>query len=156
MTNHRAYPLGWEFPPPLFLLFPILFGSDEAFRIASPTLPGVGFLYASALSVGAGMDVIRIFWGVFPIPGVLFFFGKAPSIWPPWKNMPQEEKEKIKLLPLCCNMGAIGILSDVIFLRKGLWADFPNHWFVGARIAWLMMFRLDVWHRTKPARYKQV
>ena len=34
--------------------------------------------------------------------------------------MPQEEKDKIKILPLCRNIGKIIVLSGIIFLMKGL------------------------------------
>ncbi len=48
------------------------------------------------------------------------------------KNMPQEEKDKIKIIPLCRNIGEVIALNGIIFLMKGLWSGFPNHWFVCA------------------------
>ena len=103
------------------------------------------------------MDFICIFFGIlFTIAGFMFFFGKAHIHLSAWKNMPQEEKNKIKILPLCRNIGEVIILSGIIFLMKGLWADFSNQWFVGSMVAWLMVSGLDVWYITKSERYKQL
>lgn len=69
------------------------------------------------------MDFICVFFGVlFTIAGFLFFFGKAHIHLSAWKNMPQEEKDQIKILPICRNIGEVIILSGIIFLLKGLWA----------------------------------
>ena len=102
------------------------------------------------------MDFICVFLGIlFTIVGFLFFFGKAHIHLSAWKNMPQEEKEQIKILPLCRNIGGVIILSGIIFLLKGLWVDFSNHWFMGSMVAWLVVAGLDVWYMTKSQRYKQ-
>ena len=103
------------------------------------------------------MDFICIFFGIlFSMVGFMFFLGKAHIYLSAWKNMPQEEKDKIKILPLCRNIGKVIILSGIIFLMKGLWIDFSNHWLVGSMIAWLMIAGLDVWYITKSERYKQL
>lgn len=102
------------------------------------------------------MDFICVFLGIlFTIVGFLFFFGKAHIHLSAWKNMPQEEKEQIQILPLCRNIGGVIILSGIIFLLKGLWVDFSNHWFMGSTVAWLVIAGLDVWYMTKSQRYKQ-
>ena len=103
------------------------------------------------------MDFICIFFGIlFSMVGFMFFLGKAHIHLSAWKNMPQEEKDIIKILPLCRNIGKVITLSGIIFLMKGLWIDFSNHWFVGSMIAWLMIAGLDVWYITKSERYKQL
>ena len=102
------------------------------------------------------MDFICAFFGIlFTIVGFLFFFGKAHIHLSAWKNMSQEEKDQIKILPLCRNIGKVIILSGIIFLLKGLWVDFSNHWFMGSMLAWLVVAGLDVWYMTKSQRYKQ-
>ena len=102
------------------------------------------------------MDFICVFLGIlFTTVGFLFFFGKAHIHFSAWKNMPQEEKEQIQILPLCRNIGGVIILSGIIFLLKGLWVDFSNHWFMGSMVAWLVVAGLDVWYMTKRQRYKQ-
>lgn len=102
------------------------------------------------------MDFICVLLGIlFTIMGFLFFFGKAHIHLSAWKNMPQEEKEQIQILPLCRNIGGVIILCGIIFLLKGLWVDFSNHWFMGSMVAWLVVAGLDVWYMTKSQRYKQ-
>ena len=67
--------------------------------------------------------------------------------------MPQEEKDKIKMVPLCRNIGEVIALNGLIFLSKGLWPGFSNHWFVGAMVAWLIVAGFDVWYIGKSERY---
>ena len=70
-----------------------------------------------------------------------------------WKNMPQEEKEKIKIVPLCRNIGEVIALNGLIFLLKGLWTGFENHWFVTAMVAWFIVAGFDLWYIEKSDRY---
>ena len=77
------------------------------------------------------MNVTCIFFGViFTIAGFMFACGKGHIHLSSWKNMTQEEKEKIKIVPLCRNIGEVIALNGLIFLLKGLWPGFENHWFV--------------------------
>ena len=101
------------------------------------------------------MDYTCIFFGVlFTIAGVVFALGRGHVHLSAWKNMPQEEKEKIKIIPLCRNIGEVIMLNGIIFLIKGFWAEFSNHWFVCAMIAWLIVAGLDVWYIGKSDRYR--
>ena len=69
------------------------------------------------------------------------------------KNMTQEEKDKIKIVPLCRNIGEVIALNGLIFLLKGLWPGFENHWFVTAMIAWFIVAGFDLWYIEKSDRY---
>lgn len=69
--------------------------------------------------------------------------------------MPQEEKEKIKIVPLYRNIGEVIALNGIIFLMKGLWSGFADHWFVATMIAWLMIAAFDVWYIEKSNRYRK-
>ena len=101
------------------------------------------------------MDYTCIFFGVlFTIAGFVFACGKGHIHLSAWKNMPQEEKEKIKIIPLCRNIGEVIMLNGIIFLIKGFWAGFSNHWFVGAMIAWLIVAVLYIWCIGKSDRYR--
>ena len=40
-------------------------------------------------------------------------------------------------MPLCRCMGEVIVLSGLIFLMKGLWAGFSEHWLAGSIAAWL-------------------
>ena len=101
------------------------------------------------------MDYTCIFFGVlFTIAGFVFACGKGHIHLSAWKNMPQEEKEKIKIIPLCRNIGEVIMLNGIIFLIKGFWAGFSNHWFVGTMIAWLIVAGLVMWYIGKSDRYR--
>ena len=102
------------------------------------------------------MDYTCIFFGVlFTIAGVMFIFGGGYIYRSVWENMPQEEKKKIKIVPLRRNIGEVIALNGIIFLMKGLWKGFSNHWFVGGMIAWLIVAGFDVWHISKSDRYRK-
>ena len=92
------------------------------------------------------MDYTGIFFGVlFTLAGILFACGKGHIHLSAWKNMPQEEKDSIDIIPLCRNIGEVIALSGILFLMKGLWSDFTNHRFVAAGF--------DVWYISKSNRY---
>lgn len=100
------------------------------------------------------MDFTCIFFGVvFIMTGILFAFGKCHIYLSAWKNMPQQEKENIRIGPLCRNIGGIIALSGIIFLSKGLFPAFENRCFVAAMILWLILAGFDVWYINKSNRY---
>lgn len=101
------------------------------------------------------MNMTCIFFGaLFVLAGVVFASGNVHPHIPAWKNMPQAEKETIKILPLCCNIGAVILLSGVLFLVKGFWSGFSNRGFVAAMILWLIVAGFDVWYIEKSNRYQ--
>lgn len=102
------------------------------------------------------MDYTCIFFGVlFTIGGIVFATGNGHPHLSAWRNMPPEEKEKIAIVPLCRNNGEIIALNGIIFLLKGLWAGFSDHWFVGAMVAWMIIAGFDVWYIEKSQRYRK-
>ena len=101
------------------------------------------------------MNVICIIFGmIFAAAGVLFAFGKLHPHLSAWKNMAQEEKDKINIVLLCRNIGEVILLSGIIFLLNGFLPSFREHWFTVAMIAWLIIAGLDVWFISKSKRYK--
>ncbi|MCD7872688.1 MAG: DUF3784 domain-containing protein [Clostridiales bacterium] len=101
------------------------------------------------------MDYTCIFFGIlFTAAGILFAFGKGHIHLSAWKNMPREEKEKINIMPLCRNIGALITLSGIIFLAKGLWSGLAVRWFVWAMISWIIVAGIDIWHISKSNRYR--
>ena len=101
------------------------------------------------------MNITCIFFGViFTIVGFLFAAGKIHPHIPAWKQMPAEEKKKIRIGPLCRNIGEIILLSGIIFLLKGVCPAFTDHWFTGSMIAWLIVAGLDVWFITKNRKFQ--
>ena len=74
------------------------------------------------------MDFTCIFFGVlFTVAGFVFACGKGHIHLSAWKNMPQSEKDKIKISPLCRNIGEVIALNGIIFLLKGFWSGFSDH-----------------------------
>ena len=102
------------------------------------------------------MDYTCIFFGIlFTVTGILFFAGKLHNHIHAWKNMPEEEKKKVRIVPLYRNIGEIIGLSGVIFLVKGFWPGFKNHWFTVSMVAWLIIAGLDFWYIQKSSRYQE-
>lgn len=68
--------------------------------------------------------------------------------------MSQSEKEQNQnQTPLPKHREVIA-LNGIIFLLKGFWSAFGDHWFVGAMIAWLVVAGFDVWYIGKSKRYQ--
>lgn len=102
------------------------------------------------------MDFTCIFFGIlFTFAGLWFAFAKGYLHLSLWKNMPQKEKDKLRIIPLCRNIGGIITLNGVIFLAKGFLPLFSSHWFVYAMIAWMILAGLDVWYIKKSNRYRR-
>ena len=101
------------------------------------------------------MNVSCIWFGIlFSTAGVLFATGKLHGYLAAWRNMPEEEKAQIRIRPLCRNIGEMIGLSGVIFLLKGLWPGFGDHWFVGGMVAWLVVAGFDVFYIERSGRYQ--
>lgn len=102
------------------------------------------------------MNYTCIFFGIlFITAGIAFACGKVHIHMSAWKSMPTEEKERINILPLCRNIGEVIALNGILFLMKGIWSDFDNHWFTGTMIAWLIIAGLDVRYIGKSNRYRR-
>ena len=65
------------------------------------------------------------------------------------------KKEKIDIVPLCHNVGAIITLSGLIFLLNGLWADFTGSWFTITMVVWFIVAALDLLYIEKSHRYQK-
>ena len=101
------------------------------------------------------LNIGAIFFGIlFITVGLLFATGRIHSRMSIWKQMPEDEKKKINIVPLCRNIGEVILLSGILFLMDGVWPDFQEHWFTAAMIAWLIVAGLDVWFICKSDRYK--
>lgn len=102
------------------------------------------------------MDLTCIIFGVlFTVAGVVFACGRGHIHLSVWKNMPQKEKEKINIVPLCRNIGEVIALSGVIFLIKGFWSSYVERWFTAAMIVWMLLAGFDVWYIGKSDRYRK-
>ena len=96
-----------------------------------------------------------IFGLIFLVVGFMFFMGKLHIHLKAWKNMPEDEKNKIRIKELCRNLGEVIMLSGIIFLLNGFIPSAKNHWFTIAIIAWLLVAGLDLLYIHKSKRYEK-
>jgi len=100
------------------------------------------------------MDITCIIFGfIFLIAGILFAMGKLHTRIKAWQAMCQQEKEAIRIEPLCRNIGSMIALCGGIFLLGGWWESFRHSGFTIAMIAWLVIAGIDVWQIGKSGRY---
>lgn len=100
------------------------------------------------------MEFACVFFGIlFIASGVWFASGRGHIHLSAWKNMPQAEKERIRIQPLCRNIGEVIALNGMIFLARGVWPGFQQHWFLIAMAAWMVIAGMDVWYIAKSGRY---
>ena len=100
------------------------------------------------------MNVASVFLGIlFVMLGVLCFSGVILNYLNPWKALPKEEKDKIRIKPLCRNAGELITLFGVLFLIVGLWSGFQQHSFAITMIAWLVIAIFDILYVIKSSHY---
>lgn len=100
------------------------------------------------------MNYSCVFFGlIFIAAGILFACGKVHIHLAAWKQMPESEKEKIRIRPLCLNIGEIIMLNGVIFLLKGLLVGFTSNWFTIAMVAWMVVAGFDAWYISKSNKF---
>lgn len=100
------------------------------------------------------MNITCIAFGaIFSVAGIVFGTGKGHIHLKAWKSMPEEERAKIRIVPLCRNIGAMIVLCGIIFLLGGFWAAFKNTAFVWAMIVWMTGACVDVYLIEKSKRY---
>ena len=102
------------------------------------------------------MDITCIILGLlFCVLGILFASGKLHNHIDSWNKLPDDEKEKIRIEPLCRNIGEVFGLSGLIFLLNGFNAQFKEHWFVISMIAWFIITILDLCFIEKSGYYER-
>ncbi len=100
------------------------------------------------------MDVRCLAFGfVFIILGIAVALGKVHTHIDSWKTMTEEEKNAVRIGPLCRNVGVVISLCGIIFLVSGLWESFRVNWFIWTMIAWFVVCGIDVWRISKSERY---
>ena len=108
----------------------------------------------SQMEGGNRMNFICVCLGiVFIAGGILFALEKGHIHLDAWKKMSWQEKNKIRIRPLCRNIGEIIVLNGFLFLLKGVWPGFEDCWFVLSMAAWFVIAGFDVWYITKSSRY---
>lgn len=104
---------------------------------------------------GSIMEFTSILFGIiFLIIGILFSNGKIHVNLSFWKNMENDEKARIKIMPLCRNIGKVITLAALIFLINGIFQKSVSNWFSIMMIGWMLIAGIDVWYIEKSNRYK--
>ena len=100
------------------------------------------------------MDFVCILFGIaFMVAGGLFFMGKLHTRMKSCQNMPDEEKEKINIVPLYRNVGQMIFLCGTIFLTKGIVPVFSQRYFTLAMVIWLVLSGLDLCYVSKSRKF---
>ena len=100
------------------------------------------------------MNRACLFLGIlFLAAGIYFYSGKAVNHIAAWKTMPEEEKRKIHIRPLCRNVGMMIATSGIIFLLSGAWYAFRKSGFLWCMVGWMVLSGADVYWIGKSGRY---
>ena len=90
------------------------------------------------------MNGACLFLGIlFLAAGIYFYSGKAVNHIAAWKTMPEEEKRKIHIRPLCRNVGMMIATSGIIFLLSGAWYAFRKSGFLWCMVGWMVLSGAD-------------
>lgn len=87
--------------------------------------------------------------------GIAFAYGKLHIHIKAWNTMPENEKERIKIKPLCMNIGSVISLCGDIFLAAGLFPFFRSRLFVWCMALWMIAAGADVYFIGKSKRYRR-
>ncbi|MCL1835685.1 MAG: DUF3784 domain-containing protein [Oscillospiraceae bacterium] len=87
------------------------------------------------------------------VVGVAFLTGKAPVFIKAYRLMPEEEKEKINIKPLCRNLSAAFLIAAAIFGAAGYSEVFRLIYFKWAVVGWLALCCADIAYIGKSKRY---
>lgn len=102
------------------------------------------------------MNGACLFLGIlFLAAGIYFYSGKAVNHITAWKTMPEEEKRKIHIRPLCRNVGMMIATSGIIFLLSGAWYAFRKSGFLWCMVGWMVLSGADVYWIGKSGRYQE-
>ncbi|HMM06919.1 MAG TPA: DUF3784 domain-containing protein [Clostridiales bacterium] len=95
-----------------------------------------------------------VFGCIFLVVGVAFFIGIGPNWIKAWRELPPEEKSKVRMDKLSKNIGCIFLIASAIFLISGFSPEFLNAAFVWCMIFWFVLTGLDVAFIAKSKKYK--
>ena len=100
------------------------------------------------------MNLICIFFGLlFMASGLLFALGKVHIHLALWRRMPMQQRNTLRIVPLCRNIGAVIALCGVIFALRGLLGAFTQQLFTWSMLGWFLLAGFDVWYIGTSRRY---
>ncbi len=90
---------------------------------------------------------------IFLIAGGMFFTGTALRFIEDWQRIPQEEKDQIRIIPLCRNAGVMLALAGIVFIAAGCFPRFRELMFRWTMIGWMALCAADLVYIEKSERY---
>lgn len=100
------------------------------------------------------MNGACLFLGIlFLAAGIYFYSGKAVNHITAWKTMPEEEKRKIHIRPLCRNVGMMIATSGIIFYSAEHGTRFVKR-VLWCMVGWMVLSGADVYWIGKSGRYQ--
>lgn len=101
------------------------------------------------------MNGTCLFLGLlFVSAGVFFYCGRAVEHIAAWRRMPEEEKARIRIRPLCRNIGSMIAASGVLFVLGGVCSSFRDGALVWCMVGWLVAAGADVCWMERSGRYQ--
>lgn len=89
------------------------------------------------------------------VMALAFFTGKAPDWIKGYREMDEEEKNNILIVPLCRNLGVVFFLAFVIFFLAFMIPAFLDKAFVPSVVIWMIGAGADLYYIEKSKRYNK-
>lgn len=96
-----------------------------------------------------------LFGIVFVAIGILFAMGKIHPHLSFYQKMTPAEKESIRIVSLCRNIGGVIALAGILLLLKGTLKFFTDPYFLFAVILWLIFAGGDAYWISKSGRFRK-
>ncbi len=85
--------------------------------------------------------------------GAVTFAGKFHTLFKEWRSMPEDEKRKIHIKPLCHNIGAAIMVCGAVILCAAFSSFFLQKMFSWCMLGWFVLAAADVWFISRSKRY---
>ncbi|MCD8294494.1 MAG: DUF3784 domain-containing protein [Clostridia bacterium] len=85
--------------------------------------------------------------------GAVTFAGRFHTLFKDWKRMPEEEKRKIHIKPLCHNIGAAIMVCGALILAAAFSSFFLQKMFSWFMLGWFILAAADIWFISRSKRY---
>ena len=100
------------------------------------------------------MNIGCILFGIlFIIGGNWFSMGNAYTHLRAWQEMPEKQRQSIRIRPLCRNIGGMIVLCGCIFVAGGIFRLCGRPSFLFLMVLWMISAGIDIWMIEKSGRY---
>ncbi|WP_018591298.1 DUF3784 domain-containing protein [Terrisporobacter glycolicus] len=98
--------------------------------------------------------VLLMFSIMFMIVSYALYTGKALKYMKSYEAMRDEDKEKIKVIPLCRNISVAIFLAAIIFFIAACSLEFRENFFQWFIVIWTIGCAIDLWYINKSKKYE--